>query len=220
MTRAGGPDRQDDALVLSTPIIASVFGLIFVAELPDKSAIASLVLSTNTALAGCSPESPRPSPCTRCSPSPPGPLAQPSGSITSWCPVLTLRSAPIGQIRVRGPWKVGPGTRPTERPRRERQCPQPRRSASSSNTRRIATWSHDQSDRGECRDRSLETEQRSLAQRAGSDSAIGRREIEANIDIDSQASYDDQREHGPYSEPGRQLCRARSGLVEALRPSA
>ncbi len=61
--------------MLSTPIIASVFGLIFVAELPDKSAIASLVLSTNTALAGCSPESPRPSPCTRCSPSPPGPLA-------------------------------------------------------------------------------------------------------------------------------------------------
>src|SRR6266566_1412405 len=109
MTRAGGPDRQDDALVLSTPIIASVFGLIFVAELPDKSAIASLVQSTNTAPAGCSPESPRPSPCTRCTPSPPGPLAQPSGSITSWCPVLTLRSAPIGQIRVRGPCKVGPG---------------------------------------------------------------------------------------------------------------
>jgi putative Ca2+/H+ antiporter (TMEM165/GDT1 family) len=46
MTRAGGPDRQDDALVLSTPIIASVFGLILVAELPDKSAIASLVLNT------------------------------------------------------------------------------------------------------------------------------------------------------------------------------
>jgi putative Ca2+/H+ antiporter (TMEM165/GDT1 family) len=32
--------------VLSTPIIASVFGLILVAEPPDKSAIASLVLST------------------------------------------------------------------------------------------------------------------------------------------------------------------------------
>jgi putative Ca2+/H+ antiporter (TMEM165/GDT1 family) len=31
--------------VFSTPIIASVFGLIFVAELPDKSALASLVLS-------------------------------------------------------------------------------------------------------------------------------------------------------------------------------
>jgi putative Ca2+/H+ antiporter (TMEM165/GDT1 family) len=46
MTRAGGPDRQDDALVLSTPIIASVFGLILVAEPPDKNAIASPVLST------------------------------------------------------------------------------------------------------------------------------------------------------------------------------
>jgi putative Ca2+/H+ antiporter (TMEM165/GDT1 family) len=32
--------------VLSTPIIASAFGLILVAEPPDKSAIASLVLST------------------------------------------------------------------------------------------------------------------------------------------------------------------------------
>lgn len=39
-------DDMPDFLVLSFPIILSTFGIIFIAELPDKTALASLVLAT------------------------------------------------------------------------------------------------------------------------------------------------------------------------------
>jgi len=45
-------------------VIATVFGLIFLAELPDKTALASLVLGTRTGRYTYSPGPPPPSWCT------------------------------------------------------------------------------------------------------------------------------------------------------------
>jgi putative Ca2+/H+ antiporter (TMEM165/GDT1 family) len=44
--RVGHVDEMDTAFSPALPLVASTFGLIFIAELPDKTALASLVLAT------------------------------------------------------------------------------------------------------------------------------------------------------------------------------